>query len=158
MLRKDCNMLCTTTLSKGTKWVVTWDNKTRQLLGAVCDMIASHKSFLRKCATIFMAVKIGIILLATITTMVFLLNTATSYLSVEMSQGHSILFAFPLTLIILLKLYFIGKILMTYDTSKRVIKSVVRVILLKGQQGMRQIGERIPADVSPLSLGRVRDC
>lgn len=146
-----------TTLSKGTKWVITWDKKARQLLGAVCDMIASHKSFLLKCATIFMAVKIGVILLATITTMVFLLNTATSYLSVEMSKMHSILFAFPLTLIIMLKLYFIGKILMTYDTSKQVIKSVVQVILLKGKQGMQQIGERIPADVSPLSLKKARN-
>lgn len=141
-----------------TPWVIKLRKEARQLLGAVCDMIASHKSFLRKCATIFMAVKIGIILLATITTMVFLLNTATSYLSVEMSKMHSILFAFPLTLIILLKLYFIGKILMTYDTSKRVIKSVVQVILLKGKQGMRQIGETIPADVSPLSLGKARNC
>ena len=146
-----------TTLSKGTKWAITWDEKARQLLGAVCDMIASHKSFLLKCVTIFMAVKIGIILLATITTMVFLLNTATSYLSIEMSKVHSILFAFPLTLIIILKLYFIGKILMTYDTSKRVIKSVVQVILLKSKQGMRQIGKTIPADLSPLSLRRVRD-
>ncbi|KAB2832587.1 MAG: hypothetical protein F9K48_10185 [Candidatus Brocadia sp.] len=141
-----------------TPWVIKLRKEARQLLGAVCDMIASHKSFLRKCATIFMAVKMRIILLATITTMVFLLNTATSYLSVEMSKMHSILFAFPLTLIILLKLYFIGKILMTYDTSKRVIKSVVQVILLKGKQGMRQIGETIPADVSPLSLGKARNC
>ncbi len=141
-----------------TPWVIKLRKEARQLLGAVCDMIASHKSFLRKCATIFMAVKIGIILLATITTMVFLLNTATSYLSVEMSKGHSILFAFPLTLIILLKLYFIGKILMTHDTSKRAIRSVVQVILLKGKQGMRQIGETIPADVSPLSLEKARNC
>lgn len=146
-----------TTLSKDTTWVMRGEKKARQLLESVCDIIASHKSFLRKCATIFMAVKIGIILLATITTMVFLLNTATSYLSIEMSKAHSIFFAFPLTMIILLKLYFIGKILMTYDRSRQVIKSVVQVILLKGKQGIQQIGERIPADVSPLSLKKARN-
>ncbi|OOP56108.1 MAG: hypothetical protein AYP45_10835 [Candidatus Brocadia carolinensis] len=146
-----------TTFSKGTKWVVAGEKKARQLLVTVCDTIASHKSFLLNCATTFMAVKIGIILLATITTMAFLLNTATSYLSIEMSKVHSILFAFPLTMIILLKLYFIGKILMTYGRSRQVIKSVVQVILLKGKQGMQQIGERIPADVSPLSLKKARN-
>lgn len=146
-----------TTLSKDTTWVMRGEKKARQSLKSVCDIIASHKSFLRKCATIFMAVKIGIILLATITTMVFLLNTATSYLSIEMSKAHSIFFAFPLTMIILLKLYFIGKILMTYDRSRQVIKSVVQVILLKGKQGIQQIGERIPADVSPLSLKKARN-
>lgn len=147
-----------TTLSKDTTWVMRGEKKARQLLESVCDIIASHKSFLRKCATIFMAVKIGIILLATITTMVFLLNTATSYLSIEMSKVHSILFAFPLTMIIMLKLYFIGKILMACDTSRCVIQSVVQIILLKGKQGVRRIGDTIPADASPLSLERVRDC
>lgn len=147
-----------TTLSKDTTWVMRGEKKARQLLESVCDIIASHKSFLRKCATIFMAVKIGIILLATITTMVFLLNTATSYLSIEMSKAHSIFFAFPLTMIIMLKLYFIGKILMACDTSRCVIQSVVQIILLKGKQGVRRIGDTIPADASPLSLERVRDC
>ncbi|MBV6517792.1 MAG: hypothetical protein DCC43_07675 [Candidatus Brocadia sp.] len=139
------------------RWVAKLQKEARQLLTSLGETISSHKSFLLKSAVIFMAVKIGIILLATVSTVVFLLNTATPYLTVEMSKTQAMLFAFPLTLIMMFKVYFIGKILMTHDTSKCVIQSVVHGILLKGKQCVRRIGETVPAGLSPFSLSRVRD-
>lgn len=138
-------------------WFIKLQKEARQLLASVVNMKTTHRAFFLKCAVIFMAVKIGIMLLTTISTMVFFLSTATSYLTIEMSKAQAISFAFPLTMIIMFKVYFISKMLMTQDASKRVIKSAVRLILLKGKQGMRRIEETIPADVSPLSLHRVRD-
>lgn len=156
LLRKDGTMLSTIRFQE-TCWFLKLQKEARQWVASVGNITTSHKPFLLKCAVIFMAVKIGIILLATITTMAFLLNTATAYLAVEMSKAQAIVFAFPLVMIILFKVYFIGKILMTHDTSKRVIQSVIHGILFKGKEGVRRIGETIPADVSTLSLRRVRD-
>lgn len=140
-----------------TRWFIKLQKEARLLLASVGNFTTSHKSLFLKCAVIFMSVKIGLILLATFSTMAFLLGSATPHLVIEMSKTKAILFAFPLTMIILFKVYFIGKILMTHDTSKRLIHSVVHGILLKGKEGVRRIEETIPADLPSLSLRRVRD-
>ena len=110
-----------------------------------------------KCAVIFMSVKVVLILLATFTTMAFLLSSVTPYLAVEMSKTKAMLFTLPLMMVITLKLYFIGKILMTYDRSKLVMKAVVDVIVWKGRHGMRRAEEAFPVDLSPLSLEKARN-
>lgn len=140
---------------KETKLVANIQKKSVRLFASIHNFKETHKSFFIKCAIVFMSVKIGLILLATLATMTLLLSSVTPYLAGEMSKTKAMLLASPLTMIIILKLYFIGKILMTYDRSRSVIKSAVNVLLLKGRQGLRRVGETIPADLSPLSLGKV---
>ena len=146
-----------TIISKDTRWVMDFEKKTRQLLASVRNFKETHKSLFVKCAVIFMSVKIGLILLVTFTTMAFLLSSVTPYLAVEMSKTKAMLFTLPLTMVITLKLYFIGKILMTYDRSKLVMKAVVDVILWKGRHGMRRVGETFSGDLSLPSLEKARN-
>ncbi len=146
-----------TTILKNTSLVVNLREKSVHLLAAIHNFKEVHKTFLMKCAIIFMSVKIGLILLATFSAVVFLLGSAMPYLATEMSKTKAMLFASPLILIIMLKLYFIGKILMTCDRSGLIIKSVVNVLLLKGRQGLRRVRVTIPADLSPFSLEKVKN-
>lgn len=146
-----------TIISEDTRVVMNLEKKARQLLASVRSFKETHSSLFMKCAVIFMSVKIGLILLATFATMVFLLTSVTPYLAVEMSKTKAMFFTIPLTLVITLKLYFIGKILMTYDRSKSTMKAVVDVILLKGRHGMRRVEETFSMDLPPLSLGKIKN-
>lgn len=149
-------MLCTI-IMKNSKRVTLLPEKLMQLFAYLHNFKETHKSFFVKCAVIFMSVKIGLIFLATFATMIFLLGSAAPYLAIEMSKTKAILFASPLTMIIMVKLYFIVRILMTYNKSKSMIKAVVSLMLLKGRQGIRRVEETIPADLSPFSLEKVRN-
>ncbi|MEP9410401.1 MAG: hypothetical protein HRF42_03200 [Candidatus Brocadia sp.] len=146
-----------TIIFKNSGRIVDLGEKVMQLFASLNNFKETHKSFFMKCAVIFMSVKLGLILLATFSAMTFLLGCAAPYLVGEMSKTKAILFVFPLTMIIMLKLYFIGKILMTYDRSSLVIKSVVNVLLLKGRQGLCRVGETITADLSPLFLEKAKN-
>ncbi|MFN3533286.1 MAG: hypothetical protein ACK41Q_12375 [Candidatus Brocadia sp.] len=146
-----------TIIFKNSGRILDLQEKVMQLFASLNNFKETHKSFFMKCAVIFMSVKIGMILLATFLAMVFLLGFVTPYLAGEMSKTKAILFASPLTMIIMLKLCFIGKILMTYERSSLVIKSVVNVLLLKGRQGLRRVGETITVDLSPLPLEKAKN-
>lgn len=146
-----------TIISKDTRWVMNLEKKARKLLASVRNFKETHRALFMKCAVIFISVKIGLILLATFATMVFLLTSVTPYLAAEMSKTKAMFFTIPLTLVITLKLYFIGKILMTYDRSKSTMKAVVDVILLKGRHGMRRVEETFSMDLSPLSLKKIKN-
>lgn len=146
-----------TIISEDTRLVMNLEKKARQLLASVRNFKETHRSLFMKCAVIFMSVKISLILLATFATMAFLLTSVTPYLAVEMSKTKAMFFTIPLTLVITLKLYFIGKILMTYDRSKSTMKAVVDVILLKGRHGMRRVEETFSMDLPPLSLGKIKN-
>ena len=142
---------------KNTWIVITLQEKAKQLLAHIRDFKETHKTFFMQCATIYMAIKTGLILLATFSTLAFLLSSVVRHLAVEMSNSKAILFALPLTLIIMLKLYFIFKILMTYERSRLVIQSVIDVLLLKSRQGIQRIEETLPVDLAPLSLEKARN-
>ena len=146
-----------TVISKDTGWAANLREKAMQLLTSIHNFKETHKPFFMKCAVIFMLVKIGLILLVTFSTMAFLLGSVTPYLAVEMTKVKAMLFAFPLTMIIMLKLYFIFKILMTYDRSRSIMKAAVNIMLLKGSQGMRRVEETFSMDLSPVSLEKVRN-
>lgn len=149
---KKVYLMLHTIISKDLRWVVNLRIKAKQMHASVHNFKETHKSFFMKCALTFMSVKIGLILLATLSTITFFLRYVTPYLADEMSKTKALLFASPLTMIILLKLYFIGKMLMTYDRSRAMIIATFNVLLLKGGQGMRHIGEVLPSGLSPLSL------
>lgn len=155
-MRKGC-VMSYSIIFKNSGRIVDLQEKVMQFFASLNNFKETHKSFFMKCAVIFMSVKIGIVLLATFSAMVFLLGSAMPYLAGEMSKTKAILFASPLIMIIMLKLCFIGKILMTYDRSSLVIKSIVNVLLLKGRQGLRRVGETIIADLSPLSLEKAKN-
>ncbi|MDE2217153.1 MAG: hypothetical protein KGJ87_08360 [Planctomycetota bacterium] len=149
-------MLNTTTLEYS-RMVINLQEKARRLLKIVCGLKETHKSFITNCAVTYMAIKVGLILLATFATMVLLTSIVSRHLAIEMSKEKAVVFALPLTLIIVLKLYFIFRMLMAYDRARLAVKSVINGVLLRERQGIQRIGETFPVDLSPLSLKNVRN-
>ena len=147
-------MLNTITL-KNTRWVTYLQEKAEILIKALCDFKEKHKVHLMNCAVVYMSVKIGLILLASFTSMALLIGYVSQQLAIEMTKTKSLLLASPLTVIIMLKLYFIFKMLMTYERSRVIIKSVLGVIWSKSRQGLQQIEETLP--VPPLSLEKAKN-
>ena len=149
-------MLNTITLKK-TRWVTGLQGKVEQILTYIHHFQKTHKSLFMKCAVVYMSIKIGILLLATFATMTFVISSVAQHLAIEMSKIRAILFASPLALIIMLKLYFIFKILMTYDRSGLVIKTVINTVLLKGGKGMQEGVEIFTGGVLQPSMNKVRN-
>ena len=137
------------------RWVINLQEKARKLLKTVYAFKETHKSHFMNCAVVYMSVKIGLILLATFTSMALLIGYVSQQLAIEMTKTKSLLLASPLTVIIMLKLYFIFKMLMTYERSRVIIKSVLGVIWSKSRQGLQQIEETLP--VPPLSLEKAKN-
>src|SRR5574342_455780 len=111
-----CVMLNVVTL-ENRSWVINLQEKARKLLRTVYDFKETYKSHLMNCAVVYMSVKIGLVLLATFTSMALLISYVSQCIAIEMSKTKALLLASPLTLIIVLKLYFIFKMLMTYERS-----------------------------------------
>jgi hypothetical protein len=107
------------------------------------------------CAVVYMSVKIGLILLASFTSMALLIGYVSQCIAIEMSKTKALLLASPLTLIVMLKLYFIFKMLMTYERSRAMIGCVVNALWLKGRQGIRRIEGTL--SVPPLSLEKAKN-
>ena len=87
--------------------------------------------------------------------MVLLITIGSQYLAIETSKTKALLLASPLTLIIMLKLYFIFKMLMTYESSRVIIRSAICVIWLKSKEGIQWVEETLPAP--PLSLEKAKN-
>ena len=137
------------------RWVINLQEKARKLLKAVYDFKETHKSDFMNFAVVYMSVKIGLILLATFTSMALLIGYVSQQLALEMTKTKSLLLASPLTVIIMLKLYFIFKMLMTYERSRVIIRSAIRVIWSKSKEGIQRVEETLP--VPPLSLEKVKN-
>ncbi len=147
-------MLNTITL-ENRRWVINLQEKTRKLLKTVYDFKETHKAYFMNCAVVYMSVKIGLILLATFTSMALLISYVSQQLALEMTKTKSLLLASPLTVIIMLKLYFIFKMLMTYERSRVIIRSAIRVIWSKSKEGIQRVEETLP--VPPLSLEKAKN-
>ncbi len=130
------------------------EGKAWRLAAILHNFTGTHKAVLIRCAVIFLAIKIGLILLATISATVFMASTATQKISEEMTRTQALLFSTPLTLIMLLKLYFIFRALMAYGGSRKILVAAFHALLLKGGQGLRQIENSLPAVVPQLSPER----
>ena len=137
------------------RWVINLQEKARKLLKTVYDFKETHKSHFMNFAVVYMSVKIGLILLATFTSMVLLIGYVSQQLALEMTKTKSLLLASPLTVIIMLKLYFIFKMLMTYERSRVIIRSAISVIWLKSKEGIRRVEGTFP--VPPLSLEKAKN-
>ena len=140
---------------ENTRWVINLQEKARKLLKTVYDFKETHKSYFMNCAVVYMSVKIGLILLATFTSMALLIGYVSQQLALEMTKTKSLLLVSPLTVIIMLKLYFIFKMLMTYERSRVIIRSAISVIWLKSKEGIRRVEGTFP--VPPLSLEKAKN-
>ncbi len=140
---------------ENTKWVMYLQEKARKLLKTVYDFKETHKSYFTNCAVIYMSVKIGLILLASFTSMALLIGYVSQQLAIEMTKTKSLLLASPLTVIIMLKLYFIFKMLMTYERSRVIIISFISVMWSKSKEGIQRVEGTLP--VPPLSLEKAKN-
>ncbi|UJS17209.1 MAG: hypothetical protein L3J17_15045 [Candidatus Jettenia sp.] len=137
--------------------IINIQKKAEELITAVLNFKKKHRSFLMNCAVIYMSLKIGIILIATFSVMALLISHMTQHLAVEMSKPKVLLLVSPLTLIIMLKLYFIFKILITYDRSRLIIKFAINGVLCKSKQGVRRIERALQVGLLPLSLEKAEN-
>ena len=140
---------------KNTMWIITLREKIRQLVACINNFKEEHKSVFMNCAVVCTSIKIGLILLATLTSLALLISYVSQQLALEMTQTKALLFASPLTLIVMLKLYFIFKMLMTYEKSRVIIRSAISVIWSKSKEGIQRVEETLPAP--PLSLEKAKN-
>ncbi len=140
---------------ENTGWVITLQEKARKLLKTVYDFKETHKAYFMNCAVVYMSVKIGLILLASFTSMALLIGYVSQQLAVEMTKTKSLLLASPLTLIVMLKLYFIFRMLMTYERSRVIMISAISVIWSKSKEGIQRVEGTFP--VPPLSLEKAKN-
>lgn len=140
---------------ENTKWVINLQEKARKLLKTVYDFKEKHKSHFMNCTVVCMSIKTGLMLLATFSTVVLLITIGSQYLAIETSKTKALLLASPLTLIVMLKLYFIFKMLMTYERSRVIIRSAISVIWSKSKEGIRRVEGTLP--LPPLSLEKAKN-
>lgn len=115
---------------------------------AVRNFKERYKSVLINSAVTFMAIKLGLIFLATFATLAYLLSTASQYLAVETSQPKAMLLMSPIILIIVVKVCFIIKILVMHGRSRALMKLAVDYVWSKGKDGLRLAKESLPVGLS----------
>ncbi|MCF6157439.1 MAG: hypothetical protein E3K32_02470 [wastewater metagenome] len=142
---------------KNTKCISDFKEKVLRTLAFICGLKERYKPFLKDCFVIYMGVKVGLILLATFSAMAFLLLSITPRLSLEMSLTKALLFTSPLMLIIMLKLYFICKIIVTYDESRLIVESIISRLSFKSRRCLQQIEESFLGDLSQLSPEKIKN-
>ena len=141
---------------KMTKLTLFFQEKGSVCAIAIRNFKERHKSVLINSAVTFMAVKLGLIFLATFATMAYFLSTATQYLAIETSKPKAMLLISPLILIIMVKVCFIIKILLTYGRSRFLMKSAVDFVWLKGKDGFRRAKELLPVGLNTPSRERAK--
>lgn len=141
---------------ENTAWVINLLEKARKLLKTVYDFKETYKSHFMNCAVIYMSIKIGLILLASFTSMALLIGYVSQCIAIEMSKTKALLLASPLTLIVMLKLYFIFKMLMTYERSRVIIRSAISVIWSKSKEGIRRVEGTFPPPTLSLEKAKNR--
>lgn len=136
---------------KKSRYMLNLQGKIREIVTFIDDSKERYKPFLIKCAILFMIIKIGLISLATFSSMVFIILSVTPRLCQEISRTNAFLLASPLTLMLMVKIYFIGKMLLTYDRSRSMIQSAIDGVLFKSRRGLQQIEESLRVDLPSLS-------
>ncbi|MEK6728433.1 MAG: hypothetical protein AABY76_00230, partial [Planctomycetota bacterium] len=85
---------------KTTKWALFSQKKSAGCAIAIRNFKERYKSVFINSAVAFMAIKLGLIFLATFATMAYFLSTASQYLAMETSKPKAMLLISPLILII----------------------------------------------------------
>lgn len=135
---------------------LVFQKKCAECAIAVRNFKERYKSVFINSAVVFMAIKLGLIFLATIATMSYFLSTASQYLAMETSKPKAMLLISPLILIIVVKVCFIIKILVTYGRSRALVKSAVDYAWLKGKGCLRLAKESLPVGLNTPSHERVK--
>ena len=84
------------------------------------------------------------------------LSPAARLLVIETSRAKAMLLVSPLIFIIMVKVCFIVKILVTYDRSRSLMKLAVNYIWMKGREGLRHAKETLPVGLNTPSHERVK--
>ncbi len=140
---------------KTTNLALVFREKCAGCATAIRNFKGRYKSVFINSAVTFMAIKLGLIFLATFATMAYFLSTASQYLAIETSKPKAMLMISPLILIIMVKVCFIIKILVTYGRSRALMKLAVDYVWLKGKDCLRLAKEPLPVDLSTPARGRV---
>ncbi len=141
---------------KTTNVALIFQKKCAECAIAVRNFKERYKSVFINSAVVFMAIKLGLIFLATFATMAYFLSTASQYLAMETSKPKAILLISPLILIIVVKACFIIKILSTHGRAGDFVKSAVNYVWLKGTSGLRLAKESLPVGLNTPSHERVK--
>lgn len=103
--------------------------KKGRLFSAIQDFDGTGNNCFKKCALVYMSLKVFLVFLATCSIMVLFLMPAFQHFVEETSRLKVLLFTSPVILVILFKLYFIGMVLLTYGRSKRIILLTIKNML-----------------------------
>lgn len=95
--------------------------KKGKLFSAIQDFDGAGNNCFKKCALVYMSLKVFLVLLATCSIMVLFLMPAFQKFVEETPRLKVLFFTSPVILVITFKLYFIGMVLLTYDRSRRII-------------------------------------
>ncbi|WP_295101469.1 hypothetical protein [uncultured Candidatus Kuenenia sp.] len=99
--------------------------KKEEFFSTIQDFDGTGDNCFKKCALVYMSVKVFLILLATCSITILFLMPGFQEFVEETSRLKVLLFTSPVILVILFKLYFIGMVLLTYDRSKRIIRLAI---------------------------------
>jgi len=139
-----------------TKFTVSFQERSGGYASAIRNLKAQYKPVFIKCAVTFMAIKLGLIFLATFAAMAYFLSPAARFLAIETSIPKAMLLVSPLIFVIVVKVCFIIKILITYNRSRAFMKRVVNYVWLKGRERLRHAKESLPVGLHVPSRERVK--
>jgi hypothetical protein len=141
---------------KTTNLALVFREKCAGCATAIRNFKERYKSVFINSAVAFMAIKLGLIFLATFATMAYFLSTASQYLAMETSKPKAMLLISPLILIIVVKVCFMIKILATHGRARVLVKSAAGYVWLKGKGGLRLAKESVPVGLSTPARERVK--
>ncbi|GJQ48205.1 MAG: hypothetical protein K8F34_09665 [Candidatus Kuenenia stuttgartiensis] len=121
--------------------------KKGEFFSAIQDFDGTGDNCFKKCALVYMSVKVFLILLATCSITILFLMPAFQAFVEETSRLKVLLFTSPVILVILFKLYFIGMVLFTYDRSRHVFQLAVKNMSIERTRIILKL-----RDVAPLGL------
>ncbi|MCR4293821.1 MAG: hypothetical protein NUV76_13220 [Candidatus Kuenenia sp.] len=99
--------------------------KKGEFFSAIQDFDGTGNNCFKKCALVYMSLKVFLVLLATCSIMVLFLMPAFQKFVEETPRLKVLFFTSPVILVITFKLYFIGMVLLTYDRSRRIIRLAI---------------------------------
>lgn len=128
-----------------TEFAVNILGKAKKWYSALQDFEGSGDSRLKKCALVYMAVKVFLILLATCSITILFLAPAFQKFVEDTSRMKLLLFTSPVILVVLFKLYFIGMIVLTYERPKHILQLVVRNMLREKDKIVLKLRDAVPS-------------
>ena len=121
--------------------------KKENLFTAMQDFDGTGNKCLKKCALVYMAIKVSLLLLATCSLSLLFLMPAFQIFVEDASRLKVLLFTSPVIIVILFKLYFIGTVLLIHDRPKHIFQLAVKNMLMERTRIILKL-----RDTAPLGL------